>query len=154
MKHDRNQQRDDDDDDDDVGGTVSLIDLEKDALRLRKKKMDERRRHAAMTDACSGEESMSLNSTQAEGDEMFLLSCIVSYMDGIKEGIQRGIDLNKLYWIIVPDDRSQSCYTSPMHIAAEQGQSKILDLLIANKARVDIRDLSGATPLHRYISSA
>mmetsp|Transcript_1565 Transcript_1565/g.4727 ORF Transcript_1565/g.4727 Transcript_1565/m.4727 type:complete len:191 (+) Transcript_1565:510-1082(+) len=73
----------------------------------------------------------------------------MSHMDGIMQGLESGIELNKLYWIFVPGDRSQSCYTSPLHIAAEQGNSHVVQLLINNNAMVDIRDLSGATPLHR-----
>ena len=90
----------------------------------------------------------------------------MSHMDGIMQGLESGIELNKLYWIFVPGDRRQSCYTSPLHIgrpcacelisftpscaAAEQGNSHVVQLLINNNAMVDIRDLSGATPLHRF----
>ncbi len=71
-------------------------------------------------------------------DSAFLAAAHKGLVDKVQQGIDGGIDIHA-------SDPSDGM--TALHLAAHDGRNKVVELLLANKALVDIRDGQGHTPL-------
>ena len=75
-----------------------------------------------------------VESRTAKDESPLMLACLRGYLDLARKLIARDADVNKTGW-------------APLHYAATNGHTEIMDLLLENHAYIDAESPNGTTPL-------